>query len=256
MSDQVILFDMPTKPPARSWSLNPWKARLILNYKSIPYTTHWLEVPDIAPHLSSLSIPPNPQPSTPTTIPTSPYTVPAIRLPVSEGGKYIMDSKLIAKELESLYPDPPLALDTPAQQRIEALWLQVMKNIGPALMPGVVKQLLTEKSIPYFIQTREKASGISFAEMEKLGPGAVEKAWKGAGPPLREIAEVMREGNGDGVRGPFVEGREVGFADFVLVGGMAFLRECGEGAFERLVGVDKGFGRLWEACGRWVERDT
>jgi hypothetical protein len=70
-SDQIILYDLPSKPPCQSWSLNPWKstrqnhhpfyaytdttlARLLLNYKGIPYKTEWIEYPDVEPKFKSL----------------------------------------------------------------------------------------------------------------------------------------------------------------------------------------------------------
>jgi hypothetical protein len=75
MSSQVTLYDLPSQQ-GTSWSLNPWKsepsfvitysisyvanniylARMILNYKSIAYTTQWVEYPDLGPTLSSLFV--------------------------------------------------------------------------------------------------------------------------------------------------------------------------------------------------------
>ncbi|KAL8915674.1 MAG: hypothetical protein Q9172_006769, partial [Xanthocarpia lactea] len=120
--------------------------RLILNNKKIPYTTHWLEYPDIASHHTALGIPPN-QPSATSLVPT-PYTLPTIRIPASlithsnencgkdvEKDRYIMDSALIASELEKLYPDPPLYLNSEEQQRIQMIWGNIMKIIGPTLLP-------------------------------------------------------------------------------------------------------------------------
>ncbi|PSN72789.1 hypothetical protein BS50DRAFT_568392 [Corynespora cassiicola Philippines] len=51
---QVILYDIPSKEPKTCWSLNPWKPRLILNYKGIDYKTEWVEYPDLAPYFKSL----------------------------------------------------------------------------------------------------------------------------------------------------------------------------------------------------------
>jgi hypothetical protein len=87
--DVVVLYDIPSREPCSAWSLNPWKsksipqlvptiplmssprscipfrlksltsmvkqtARLVLNYKNIPYRTEWVEYPDLAPTLSKL----------------------------------------------------------------------------------------------------------------------------------------------------------------------------------------------------------
>ncbi|KAL8724358.1 MAG: hypothetical protein Q9166_007994 [cf. Caloplaca sp. 2 TL-2023] len=244
MSPEITLYDLPSKDPNKGWSLNPWKTRLILNYKSLPYTTHWLEYPDIEPHHKSHSISPNDL--TAASLMPSPYTIPTIRLP--NNGPFIMDSKAIAHELETLYPSPPLHLDTPQQARIEELWPKFVQIVGPAISPKVVKNVLTERSKPYFIESREKAFGISMAELEEKGD---EKAWEDVRPVLEEIAAVLRE-----KEGPFVLGEELSYADFILVSAMHFLRRVEEGLFERFVDIDPAFERLFKACKGLVERDT
>lgn len=50
-------------PPSSSYNLLTFPfvivARIVLNYKAIPYTTSWTEYPDIAPTLSPLGVQPN-----------------------------------------------------------------------------------------------------------------------------------------------------------------------------------------------------
>lgn len=75
MADQVIFYDLASRQ-GKGWSLNPWKgksrmlfnfcstcwefsaddipARLVLNYKNIPYETEWLEYPDLRPTFEKL----------------------------------------------------------------------------------------------------------------------------------------------------------------------------------------------------------
>lgn len=91
-------------------------------------------------------------------------------------------------------------------------------------------------------------SGLKLSELEK----GEEQMWKDAEPMLKEIGAVLRENEG----GPFVLGEEISYADFVLVGMMQFLQRLGDGIYERLVGVEPVFGRLYEACKGLVERDT
>lgn len=79
---KVILYDIPTRGRASCFSHNVWKsksinhssrqstltihtARLVFNYKKIPYETVWLEHADIEPTLKSMYVRPNtlqPQP--------------------------------------------------------------------------------------------------------------------------------------------------------------------------------------------------
>lgn len=47
MSGSLVLFDLPSKDRCHCWSLNPWKTRLLFNYKGLDYTTEWVEYPDI-----------------------------------------------------------------------------------------------------------------------------------------------------------------------------------------------------------------
>ncbi|KAL8952977.1 MAG: hypothetical protein Q9222_001153 [Ikaeria aurantiellina] len=250
-SEEVTFYDLARAPPSKCWSFNPWKTRLILNYKNIPYTTHFLEMPSIATHHSSLSIPPNLAGNS--NLLALPYTVPLLKLPAhhdsnpTASAKYIMDSALIAHSLEALYPSPPLPLDTPAQKKIETIWPQIMRTIGPAILPGITK-ILSPSSVEYFISTRQDAFGVEISDYDN--PQAIEKAWGDARPFLVELAEVVKEKGG-----PFVDGEKVSYADFVVASIMAFLERSCEGSVERFVDVDGAFGRLWKACGPWMERD-
>ncbi|KAI4267264.1 MAG: hypothetical protein L6R38_008327 [Xanthoria sp. 2 TBL-2021] len=207
MAEEITLFDLPCNPPNKAWSYNTWKstsnlfplinttlllpstltlpARLILNYKSLPYTTHWLEFPDIAPHLSSLGIPPNAQGAS--------YTVPTIHLPPSKShskDEYIMDSKAIAIALEDKYPNPPLHLDAPQLARAEELWGQAVKALMGVFAPRVVHTLLTDRNKEYMEPK---------IDLENLVGG--NEAWEGAKPVLEAVGVLLKEKGG-----PFVLG--------------------------------------------------
>ena len=73
-----------------------------------------------------------------------------------------------------------------------------------------------------------------------------------------EAAVGGTRGGAEAKGDPFVEGMEVTYADFVLVSIMVFLERASsghKGAVERFVDVDGCFGRLWEGCTGWMERD-
>lgn len=55
-SSSTILYDLPSKGDCKCWSPNTWKVRLPLNFKGIPYTTEWVEYPDIAGKFEGLSV--------------------------------------------------------------------------------------------------------------------------------------------------------------------------------------------------------
>ncbi|KAL8747284.1 MAG: hypothetical protein Q9190_000828 [Brigantiaea leucoxantha] len=239
---EIILFDLASKDPCTSWSPNAWKTRLILNYKSLPYTTHWLEYPDISPTLSSFDIPPNPPGSLFT------YCVPAIYLP-DNGGSYVMDSKKIAIALEEKYPDRPLHLDDPSLAKIEELLPALLRHTSNMTVPKTARNLLNDKSLPYFLDSREKIFGIPVSEMEKERGG--EEAWAAAREAIRPIGAVVKE-NG----GPFVLGEgKVSYADFLIVAWLQFFRRMGEGVFERVVEMEPALGRVYEASRGWMKKD-
>ncbi|KAI4226302.1 MAG: hypothetical protein L6R36_003293 [Xanthoria steineri] len=235
----ILLFDLPSKGHGTPWSPNTWKARLVLNYKQIPYTTQWIELNHIVPHLQSLGIPPNPPAINP-----RPYTVPAVRLP---DGTYIMDAKKIAASLEKTYPDPPLHLDSPQLAKVEDLFSRLLVPMRGILSPKISRNLLNPESMSYFHESRSKQLGMPLEQAEKeLGGDA---QWEETKPIFREIAALIEE-NG----GPFVLGGEVSYADFILVGALCLFKRVGEGVFERVVGMEPALGTLYKASGKWLQK--
>ncbi|KAL8884592.1 MAG: hypothetical protein Q9215_007399 [Flavoplaca cf. flavocitrina] len=185
MAQEITLFDLASKPPCKSWSFNPWKTRLALNYKSLPYKTHWLEFPDIAPHLQPLGIPPNTQ--------GKPYTVPTIHLPSSPSypdGENIMDSKAIAIALEAKYPEPHLHLDAPELGRAEELWMQLLRSLVGVFGPRVDSTLLNDRSREY-----------TEANIHLEGKPDGDDAWASAKPMLGDIGALLKEKGGPYVLG-------------------------------------------------------
>lgn len=88
-------------------------------------------------------------------------------------------------------------------------------------------------------------------KVEDLKKEADDTTWEEVRPVLEEIGSVLREKGG-----PFVLGEEVSYADFILVGGMQFLRRTEERYYQGFVAADEAFGRLFEACRPWLEKDT
>lgn len=234
----------PGKVPCPSWLLRQsltvsTAARLILNYKNIHYTTHWLEYPQIGPYLSSLGLPPNP--SKPT------YTLPTIRLP---DGTHMMDSKPIATALEEKYPSPPLHPDAPEVARIEELMLALRPPMIGIVMPKILRTLCTPESEDTFRETRKQRFGMPLDQLERERGG--EAQWEEATPVIQEMGKLLQEKEG----GPFVRGREVSYADFYLLGYLRMLERLGEGLLGRVVEIEPSFGRLYDAGRVWIERDT
>ncbi|KAK4182722.1 hypothetical protein QBC35DRAFT_143982 [Podospora australis] len=240
--NEIVLFDLPSRPPCKSWSLNPWKTRFILNYKNIPYHTEWLEYPDIEARLSP-HLPPKPPPDTP-------YTIPTILLP---SGSYLMDSKVIAAHLESLYPSPSLHLSSAFQSKIEALMPKVMTTLAPIYILLIPANLLNEVSVPYWNKSRAEWVGMDLDTLAEKHGG--EKAWEKFTPVVQEVTALLKE-NADG---PYFLGKEVSYADFVWGGFLICCkriaeREIYEEVLER--SGDRGVHEaLLKGVGKWAVRD-
>ncbi|RAL65694.1 hypothetical protein DID88_005362 [Monilinia fructigena] len=128
-------------------------ARLLLNYKEIPYKTIWIEYPDITPTFKSLGITPNPT--------GIPYTIPTIRLPDST---YHQDSYSIASTLDASYPDPSLKITSPHLSQVEDLIPKLQLSIRPLWMPLLATELLNDSSRAYFEETRKERIGMPISD--------------------------------------------------------------------------------------------
>ncbi|EGS17075.1 uncharacterized protein CTHT_0074030 [Thermochaetoides thermophila DSM 1495] len=225
--EPIVLFDLPSKEPCSTWSFNPWKTRLLLNYKGLDYRT---DVPN----------PPDPHSETP-------YTIPTIRLP---NNNYIMDSRRIANALEALYPEPPLHLDSPVLASLETIIPRIIQALAPLFMPRVAYRLLPERSSAYFVETRSKWYG-DLLELEKEKGGDV--AWRATEEDLKEITRMLKEKP----EGPFFLGK-VSYADFVWGSVLIFVKRCGEDALEGLLkttGDESVHLALLEGLKPWTERN-
>ena len=157
---------------------------MALNFKGVPYTTTWLEYPDIAGALQEKGVAPNAS--------GTPYTAPAAQF---EDGTIVMDSLRIARELERRHPEPSLVVDDAVVEQA----LTVMNNIFGAcvaeLLPPVPRAFLSDVSAEYFETSREKAFGMTLAELQKAKGG--QQAWDAATPFIQEMAALLRK-KGDG----------------------------------------------------------
>lgn len=55
----ITFYDIASAPPQKTFAANPWKIRLALNYKGVPYRTECVEMPDIHSVREGLGVPAN-----------------------------------------------------------------------------------------------------------------------------------------------------------------------------------------------------
>ncbi|KAJ5352877.1 Glutathione S-transferase N-terminal [Penicillium brevicompactum] len=211
------LFDIPSgKAPSVTWTPNPWKTRLLLNFKGLDHQTQWsmkVEYPDIKPTLES-HVAPNEK--------GMPYSIPTIASP---DGTYVMDSRKIANYIESKHPLPSLHLDSVYLEKVERLWSQYMGAIMPIFLPRVPKQVLNQESVPYWNKTREEWIGMSLDQLSQEKGG--QKAWNQAEPILREVTALLKENEG-----PFFLGDTPSYADLTWGSIILFHQALGQDVFD------------------------
>ncbi|GMG26484.1 hypothetical protein OAory_01087080 [Aspergillus oryzae] len=113
-SKSIVFYDIAMRPPREKTCCapNPWKARLALNFKGVPYSTSWVPLPDIAKVRRSLQVPACRKFADGTDF----FTLPIIEDPATDAS--VGDSFDIAVYLQKTYPTsgagdlfPPQTLD-------------------------------------------------------------------------------------------------------------------------------------------------
>ncbi|RMY98397.1 hypothetical protein D0864_04395 [Hortaea werneckii] len=211
-------------------------ARLFLNYKNIPYQTHWVDHVTLKPTLSSLGYPPNDE---------GQYTVPTVRLP---DGSWIMDSLVIARKLNDIHPEPKLIIDETSLADMQKGLGMTARPLFPVIMPRIAT-IVTQESEAHFREIRAKDFGMPLEEFERTKGG--EKAWTDAEPGFRFLAELY----GKEDDGPFLMGSQPSFGDFVIVAFIECVMRVGEDMGKKWLSMDERLARVHEACKPWMEKD-
>ena len=119
--------------------------------------------------------------------------------------------------------------------------------IRPIFLPLVPKTFLNPPSAEYFTNSRSKALGMNLDEYA----GGAEKAYEDFKPFAKQLGSWYAE-----TEGPFLMGLEVSFADVMVLGLLRMLDRLGVvGRFFEMEGGDR-LKAVYEASGKWFERDT
>lgn len=159
--------------------------RIALNYKGIPYTTEWIEYPDIENKLKSIGG----KPTSKKKDGSDHYTLPAIH--DSKTGKVVTDSKDIIVYLEETYPDTP-SLFPPGKNAAIELQTSVFDDAFDPLYPLTLQAsnaILNPVSEAYFRRTREASFGKKIEEFAPPGP-ARDEIWSKFKANLQKLSSA------------------------------------------------------------------
>ncbi|KAK7967945.1 uncharacterized protein PG986_002222 [Apiospora aurea] len=222
-ANQITLFDLPSQGRCATWSLNPWKTRMNLNFKGVDYKTEWLEYPDIKPRLEKHVTLPEGQTT---------YTIPTVILP---DGSYLTDSLAIAHKLEELYPEPKLAgIETPAFDRLaKDLLPGVMGDLRPVYFSRLPERVLNQASYEYWQTTRAEALGLG-KRPDELTDADRDAAWAklAESGKLKQVSALLKA---QAENGPYFEGKDIGFVDFAWTGFLVFWKRIGGAEWEKIL---------------------
>jgi glutathione S-transferase len=265
-SEALVLYDIHTRIPCAP---NPWKSRLALNFKCIAHSTTWVPLPDIPKVRRALNVPACHKNADG----TSYYTVPILIDPNTNSK--IGDSFDIAVHLQKTYPAsgagdlfPPQKLDFVFDRYSAFLAsLSRRKNIEYSNYFDFNTQVETAftahyglaiEHLPLHSATAEatKAEYVSRAELTswdgfKMKEEDRKKMTRSLHAMLGELGKLFSRD----ISGPFLLGKQVTYADFVVGGWLRLLSAAlPENEWEDVKACHGGiFGRLHDGLENYAE---
>ncbi|KAF2168175.1 hypothetical protein M409DRAFT_21619 [Zasmidium cellare ATCC 36951] len=240
MSQEIILYDLPSQAPCRSWSGNVWKTRLALNFKGVPYKTEWIPYIRLQETIKSFGVEPHPPGS------WSEFSVPTVRFP---DGTYVMDSAAIAKELEYRYPSPSFRLNPKLEEEAHGAMGKVFMALAVPLMPYAT-EVVSLEDLEWFKTDRARRFGmtveVAFDKSKDPVPHFV-----AAKPAFEECSRVLKAHKVD--EGPFLLGSQPCYADFYFMTTLQMFHQSSKEGFALIMEyVPSELKNLFEACQKWT----
>ncbi|KAH7136831.1 hypothetical protein B0J13DRAFT_560122 [Dactylonectria estremocensis] len=267
----IVLYDIATRPPAEKscCSPNPWKARLALNFKGLPYSTSWVALPDIVKVRSGLEVPPCRKFADGTDF----YTLPIVKDPAT--GSLVGDSFDIAVYLQKTYPSSgasdlfpeqtldyafthPFAILVPLSKASETEFTDYAKfnaNVDAAFSAHVQ---LTVQGFPFDPATTEavkaewvRRAGVTRWEDFALEGEAREKMMDSFRDTLGGLAKLFSRDTS----GPFLLGTTASYADLIVGAWLRMMHATlPESEWDQVRSWHDGlFGRLYDATELYAE---
>jgi len=266
-SKPIVFYDIKTAPPVEKTccSPNPWKARLALNFKGVPYKTQWTPLPDVASTRKALNVPAVRKFADGSDF----YTLPVIHDTATE--TKVGDSFDIAVYLQRTYPDsgsgnlfPDQKLDYHLPEKLPILvplsdvrdspypeYANFNQTVDAAFTAHVQ---LTTFGFPFdpevadickaeFVR-RASIAGITSWDQFKLEGQGRQNCFKSFEGMLGGLADLYKK-NG----GPFLLGEKACYADIIVGGWIKMYQRClPKEEWEQVAGWHDGtFGKLADA---------
>ncbi|KAK1980354.1 hypothetical protein LZ30DRAFT_594946 [Colletotrichum cereale] len=271
-SSPIVFYDIATRPPVEETccSPNPWKTRLALNFKGLPYSTSWVALPDVSTVRSGLKVPPCRKFADGTDF----YTLPVIEDPAT--GSLVGDSFDIAVYLHETYPGsgagggdlfPPQTLDYTVEH--DGILVPLSERPGGAFPEYARFNTSVDAAFTAHVQLAVERFPFDPATAEASKAEFVRRAgvsrWEDlalVGEPREKTKASFRDTLGGLARlfakddsGPFLLGTQASYAD-LIVG--AWLRMMSatlpESEWEEVRGWHGGlFGQLHDALEAYAE---
>ncbi|KAK4161194.1 hypothetical protein QBC43DRAFT_324261 [Cladorrhinum sp. PSN259] len=247
---------------------NPWKGRYALNFKAAPYTTQWVQMPDITKTRQGLGIPACRKFADGTDF----HTLPVLK--DNETGAVIGDSLDIANYLQNTFPDsgagdlfPKQDLNFVCPGAVEIL-VPLSKRENVEIHPDyslfntnvdwafTLHCQLTTEGMLWDPEVKEqiraefvRRAGVKqFEDMCIVGKEARQKMLDLLEKTLHDLAVMYQRDTA----GPFLLGKTPSFADAIVGGWLRMYERClEEGEWDQVAGWYGGvFGKLHVALQR------
>lgn len=247
---QITFYDIASGPPIRCYAPNPWKTRYALNFKrhhaNLHYTTSWTDLAQVPAVRASLGAPPvRTHAIDGGAFPTLPVIVDH-----AHGGAVVGDSFDIAVHLDATYPSTPALFPHPSTMALTRAFNAAVDKVFTDFVTLAVHNL------PFNPDTAEvskvefcrRAGGVAWEDVEVREPRREEmlREFEAALGGLARLW-VKRE------EGPFLEGSMVMYADLIVGGWLAMMKETLP-EWERLRTWQDGiWGRLHDALALYAQ---
>lgn len=270
-NNPIVFYDIAMRPPVEKTccSPNPWKSRLALNFKGVPYTTTWVPLPEIKNVRSGKGVAATRQFADGTDF----YTLPMIEDPAHEGTK-VGDSFDIAVYLQRTYPDsgagnllPDQPLDYSVGQELAFLipltdrrggdfdnYAQFNLNVDAAFTAHVPLMAhgmpLDPATAPLTHAEFVRRAGVKSWDDFKVEGEARQKMKDSFRNTLAGLAAYFEKSGG-----PFVLGAQASYADFIIGGWVQMASRCLPAEeWEEIRGWHGGaWGRFYDALQQYAE---